>query len=192
MAAVWTIIAVVIARFIPNWPGRIAFVAVAVGLPFWELPYGYYNFHALCREQLGLQTFEKIAPQEVVCADYPYVTLHTELLRSGFSAVETRGKAGEIRRYDAKPVGSISGIAQQKLTSNFCLTYTNNIRLPWRVLRHDQLIASAQDGHIVARQSRFSWAGMWWQEGVRPILGRGGECSADANPTISALRNGTS
>src|SRR3970040_2192364 len=98
VAAVWALIAAAVARFIPNWPGRIAFFAIAVGMPFWELPYGYYNSQKLCREEIGLQVFEKISPQEIVCADYPYVTLHKELLRSGFTTVETRGKAGAIKR----------------------------------------------------------------------------------------------
>ena len=190
MAAVWTVIAAAIARLIPTWPGRIAFFAIAVGLPFWELPYGYYNFQKFCREEMGLRVFEKIAPQEIVCADYPFVTLHRELLGSGFTSVETRGKAGEIKRYSARPDGEISGTAQRVLSSNYCLTFQNNTLLPWRVLRHDQLITRVHDRHIVARQSRFSWSGMWWQEAGRPVLGRGGECSDERNRTILALRQG--
>ena len=190
-AAVWALIAAVIARFIPNWPGRIAFFAIAVALPFWELPYGYYNFQKLCREEVGLQVSEKILPQEIVCADYPYVTLHGELLKSGFASVETRSKAGEINRYATRPDGGIEKLEQQKLTSNYCLTFVNNIQLPWRVLRHDQLVARANDGRIVARQSRFTWSGMWWQEDGRPIFGRGGDCSDKGNRSILALRQGT-
>ena len=189
-AAVWALIAALIARFIPNWPGRIAFFAIAVGLPFWELPYGYYNFQKLCREELDLRIFEKISPQEIVCADYPYVTLHRELLSSGFKFAETRGSAGEIRRYAVRADGGIEDSAQQRLESNYCLSFVNNIRLPWGVLRHDQLITRAHDRHIVARQSRFSWSGMWWQEELRPVLGGGGECSDQKNRSILALRNG--
>src|SRR3990172_8633256 len=142
-AAVWALVAAAIARFIPNWPGLIAFFALAVGIPFWELPYGYYNFQKLCREEIGLQVFERISAQEIICADYPFVTLHRELLRSGFTSVETRGKAGEIKRYAAMPEGGIEETTQQRLASNYCLTFVNNIRLPWRVWRHDQLITRA-------------------------------------------------
>ena len=188
LAAVWTLSAAVITRFIPNWSGRIAFFAIAVGLPFWELPYGYYNFQKLCREEMELKVFERISPQQIVCADYPFVTLHGELLRSGFTIVETRGKAGEIKRYTARPELVDSG--RQSLESTYCLTFVNNNQLPWRVLRHDQLITYAQDGHVVARQSRFSWSGMWWQEGLRPLLGRGGECFSEKNRSIVALRLG--
>src|SRR6185436_2239817 len=89
-AAVWAIIAAVIARFIPNWPGRIVFLVLAVGLPFWELPYGYYNFQKLCREEGALRIFEPIAPQEAVCVDYPFETVTSEMLKKGFASVEAR------------------------------------------------------------------------------------------------------
>ena len=59
MAVIWALIAAAIARFIPNWPGRIAFFTVAVAIPFWELPYGYYNFQRLCSEQRKLQVLRK-------------------------------------------------------------------------------------------------------------------------------------
>ena len=68
LAGTWTLIAIFIARFIPNWPGRIAFLAIAVGLPFWELPYGYYNFQRLCREELDLKVL-LVNPREKVATD---------------------------------------------------------------------------------------------------------------------------
>ena len=163
-----------------------------MGIPFWELPYGYYNFQRLCRAEIGLQVFEKIPQQEIVCADYPYVTFHKELLKSGFTTVEVRGKAGEIKKYSTRPDGGIDETAQERLASNYCLTFLNNNQLTWRVWRHDQLITGARDGHVVARQSRFSWAGMWWQEEARPVLGRGGDCSDEKNRSIVAVRYGAS
>ena len=60
VAAVWALIAAAIARFISNWPGRVAFFVIAVGLPFWELPFGYYNFQKLCSEHNKFQIVEKI------------------------------------------------------------------------------------------------------------------------------------
>ena len=193
LAAIWALIAAYIARIVPKWSksGRVAFFVVAVGLPFWELPYGYYNFQRLCREETRLQVLEKIMPQEIACADYPYATLHKVLLSSGFRTVETGGKTGEIRRFAARSDGGIEESIQQRLESNYCLSFQNNIRLAWRVLRHDQLITRVSDRKIAASQSRFSWLGMWWQEVLQPILGRGGECADVKNRSISALRDGT-
>ncbi|HLX80272.1 MAG TPA: hypothetical protein VKS43_06785 [Burkholderiales bacterium] len=187
---VWALIAAAIARFIPSWLGRIAFCTVAVGVPFWEFPYGYYKFQVLCRENTRPEIFERIPAQEEVCADYPYVTLHKDLLGFGFTSVETRGRTGEVKRYTAAPDGHTAKSVQQKIRSTYCLTFVNNNRLPWRLWRHDVLIKRTDNNRVVARQSRFNWAGMWWQEKARPILGNGGTCSSDTNQLIQALRRG--
>src|SRR6185436_10438805 len=88
VAAIWALIAAVIARFIPNWPGRIAFFAIAVALPFWELPYGYYNFQRLCRNETALIVSEKVLPQDSVCIDYFDAGLYRQLVQAGFSRIE--------------------------------------------------------------------------------------------------------
>jgi hypothetical protein len=190
IAAVWALIAAAVARFIPNWPGRIAFFAIAVGLLFWELPFGYYNFAMLCREEGRLQIFETIPPQTNICLDYPIEDIAERVLKTGFDSVEARGRAGDIRRYVSKGAVDRREDRQDRITAGYCITSVSNIPLPWRILRHDHLIRGATDGHIVARQSRFSWAGMWWQEAARPVLGRGGDCSENMNRTFEAVRNG--
>jgi len=190
VGAIWTLLAAAIARFIPNWPGRIAFVAIAVGIPFWELPYGYYNFQKLCREDGGLKVMEKISPQENVCADFPFDTAATDLLRFGFSSVEARGKLGEVRKVTSAQAAS-SDRQPRPATSAYCVTFKNNNHLPWGVIRHDFLVTRSDNGRVVARHSVFDWFGMWWQQMAKPILGRGGECRDDPIPAIaSALRKG--
>jgi hypothetical protein len=190
-AAVWALIAAVIARFIPNWPGRIAFFAIAVGLPFWELPYGYYNFRALCGDEGGLRVFEKIPPQETVCADFPFENSARDLLKFGFSQVEARGKGGDIRTFPGNLGSGPSNQPMGRVSSAYCITFKNNNHLPWGMIRHDFLIAHADNGHIAARHSVFDWFGMWWQQMARPVLGRGGECREDPIPAIvSTLRKG--
>jgi hypothetical protein len=190
-AAVWTLIAAAVARFIPNWPGRIAFFAIAVGLPFWELPYGYYNFQKLCREEAGLKIFENISPQESVCADFPFETSAKDLLKFGFSSVEARGKVGDVRKFLNIHGTEMSDRQSGRVTSTYCITFANNNHLPWGMIRHDFLITHADNGHIAARYSVFDWFGMWWQREAKPILGRGGECRSDPIPTIiSTLRKG--
>jgi hypothetical protein len=192
IAAVWAAIAAFIVKFLPNWPARIAVFALLVGIPFWELPYGYFNFRTLCGAEARLQVFEKIQPQATVCADYPFVTLHERLLRDGFSTVETRGRSGDINRYVKTASGKISSSKEPRLASNYCLTFQNNNRLPWRVLRHDTLVIRSDDRKVAARESRFHWAGMWWQDEAKPVLGRGGECSANGPGAILALQEGAS
>src|SRR6185436_1324458 len=100
-AAVWALIAAIIARFIPNWPGRVAFFAIAVGLPFWELPYGYYNFRKLCREETVLKVTEKIPPQDSVCIEYFDLGLYRQLMQAGFSRIEVTSQSDNAKEYVA-------------------------------------------------------------------------------------------
>jgi hypothetical protein len=190
VAAVWTVVAVFIARTIPNLFARVAVGALLIGIPFWELPYGYYNFAKLCRNEIGLLVIENFPPQEAVCAAYPFVTLHRDLLAAGFSVVETKGFAGDIKRYAIQD-GRVVEAPQSVLLSKYCMTFVNNVQLPWRVSRHEVRIMRTQDERLVARQSRFAWGGMWWQEAARPVLGSGGRCSTDPRLPMLALRNGT-
>jgi hypothetical protein len=186
VAAVWTLIAAAITRFIPNWPGRIAFFTIAVGLPFWELPYGYYNFGKLCKEQGGLKTFELIPPQNVVCVAYPFESGASAMLKAGFDVVEARDKSGSVNRISRASAGDFQSTKLNRVTSDYCVTYAFVRGLPWRIMRNEMTISRENDQRVVARHSDFIWFGMWWQEAATPVLGRGGECRHDAVPPISA------
>jgi hypothetical protein len=191
-AAVWALIAAVIARLIPTWPGRIAFFAIAVGLPFWELPYGYYNFVKLCKDEGGLRVFAEIAPQRTICADYPFDASAQTLNRFGFATVEARSKTGEVIQFIGAASESIPQTKAKSVSSDYCVTFVNNNVLPWRVYRHDFVILRSKDGSIVARHSVFDWAGMWWQQATSPILGNGGGCREDPiHPVMTALHTGS-
>jgi hypothetical protein len=187
-AAVWALIAAVIARFIPNWPGRIAFFALAVGIPFWELPYGFYNFQKLCRDETNLKVFEKIPPQESVCIEYFDLGLYRQLVQAGFTRIEITGRSDNAKQYAAS--GRVLLTNRDQAASSCCIVFKSNISLPWRVLRTDILIEGTRDRRVVARQSDFYWAGMWWQEQARPVLGRGGVCSKESNDAPAVLRHG--
>ncbi len=189
VAAVWALIAAAIARFIPNWPGRIAFFALAVGVPFWELPFGYYNFQKLCSEQAKLQVFEKIPPQDSVCVSDLDSGLYSGLIRAGFARIEVTGRTDDPTRDAAS--GRVFRIKKQEAKSSYCYSYKANNHLPWRLLRNDVLITRANDDHVIARQSQFLWGGMWWQEAARPILGHGGVCFDDPERSNFVLRKGS-
>jgi len=187
-AAIWALIAAAIARFIPNWPGRIAFFAIAVGIPFWELPYGYYNFQKLCRDETNLKVFEKVPPQDSVCIEYFDLGLYRQLVQAGFTRIEVTGRSDNAKEYAAN--GRVVLASRNQAKSSYCIVFENNISLPWRVLRADILIDGARDKRVIARQSEFFWTGMWWQEQANPVLGRGGVCSKESNDAALALHRG--
>ena len=189
VAAVWALIAAAIARFIPNWPVRIAFFALAVGVPFWELPFGYYNFQKLCGEQGKLQIFEKIPPQDSICVSDLDSGLYTGLMRAGFVRIEVTGRSDDPARDSAS--GRVFPTKKSELKSTYCYAFQANNPLHWRVLRNDLLISRGSDNHVIARQSQFQWAGMWWQEKASPVLGRGGVCFEDPQRPNLVLRSGS-
>jgi hypothetical protein len=188
LAGLWTIGALVAAYVILKWPVKIAVVALLVGIPFWELPYGYYNFRTLCEKEAKLQTFQKVAPQDSICVENLDSVLFESFSEAGFSRIEVLGGSDDRER-DAKS-GRVFAGTNQGIKSPYCLVFVNNISLPWGILRHDSLVRRANDSSIAARQSQFHWAGMWWQELARPVLGRGGRCFDDPAQSIRAIRYG--
>ena len=188
VAAVWALIAAAIARFIPNWPARIAFFALAVGIPFWELPYGYYNFRNLCSVDTNLKVIEKIPPQDSVCIEYFDQGLYRQLTQAGFTRIEITGRSDNAKEHLAS--GRVFLTTREQAKSSYCIVFENNISMPWRILRSDILIQAVNDRRPSARQSEFYWVGMWWQEKARPVLGRGGVCSKESNDAIPTLRRG--
>lgn len=188
VAAVWTVIAAVLARFVPNWIGRIALFAVLVGVPFWELPYGYFSFRSLCEERAKLLVVEKILPQESVCVNDLDAGLYAQLTKAGFTRIEVSGRSDDPNRYMAS--GRVVMAPKHMLQSKYCLDSVSNIQLPQGMRRSDQLVRRVSDGQVVAKQSRFVWSGMWWQVLAHPMLGRGGMCFDDPSRPSIALRNG--
>src|SRR6185503_2656392 len=109
---------------------------------------------------------------------------------AGFESVEAMGREGDVRRYVAPSAVDRREGKQDRVSADYCITSAANIKIPWRLLRHDHLIQRSSDGRIVARQSRFTWAGMWWQEAARPVLGRGGDCADAMIHVFQAVRLG--
>lgn len=193
LAGIWSLIAIVVVRLIPiKWPARIAVFALLVGVPFWELPYGFYNLQKLCKDEGKLRVFASIVPQKSVCVDYPFDASAKALLRFGFASIESRSKTGEVTQHVGGTSEALSQSKTRIVTSEYCVTFANNNHLPWRVIRHDFLIVRSKDAAVVGRHSVFDWFGMWWQEAASPVLGRGGECREDpVQPVMAALRAGS-
>jgi hypothetical protein len=191
LAGVWTLGALAVAYFLPKWPTKIIVFALLVGIPFWELPFGYQNFQASCKAAKKVQVIEAISPQSGVCVDYPFDDAAKAALKSGFARVEARGKSGDVREYVAVPTADLPGGRKDRVTAGYCISSVLNIREPWRVWRHDHVVRRVSDEAVVARQSRYSWSGMWWQDAASPVLGRGGTCSGPLNQLFDAVRLGS-
>jgi hypothetical protein len=176
MVAVWVAITTGIAYFFSTWTTRVIFVAVAVAIPFWELPYGYYNLRKLCNEQGGLRVIEPIPPQRSICADHPSDSTAQAWLADGMDFVEARDKRGMVTKLTRGPKHSVTRSNADKILSEYCVTHAWINNLPWGIQRGEYVVTKATSQAIVARHSEFSWSGMSWQRAASPILGRGGHC----------------
>lgn len=183
VAAGWTAFSAFLAYFVRNWGGRIALFVVLVGVPFWELPYGYFNFKWLCKEQGGLAVLEAIPPQDKVCASYPFETSAGRLLEAGFTIVEARDSKGNVIAFErGRQKSGVTG-----LTSDYCIAQQFVQGLPWGIQRNEYAIVAQRNDRVVARHSDFIWYGMWWQQLASPLFGRGGECRHN-DPVNSVAR----
>src|SRR5437899_2096935 len=98
VAGIWSLIALAIVYFIPKWPVKFAVFALLVGIPFWELPYGYFNFQRACDEQVKWRTFEAIQPQESLCVENLDAGLYVALTNVGFTRIEVMGGSDDRKR----------------------------------------------------------------------------------------------
>lgn len=188
-AGAWTAAALFIAYFIPRWPAKVAAVALIVGIPFWELPYGYYNFGLQCGELARLRLLERLEPQDSVCIDTLDSLLFANLTRAGFSRIELLGGSDDPARDQAS--GKVTSVVKREdLQSRFCLEFRNNVRMPRHLSRSETLIVRAKNRSVVAQQYAIYWSGLWWQRMTSPILGRGGQCFEDPMKPILAIRRG--
>jgi hypothetical protein len=190
MAAVWCVISAVIVRFVaPGWPARIGLFAILVGVPFWELPYGYFNFTQLCDQHARVIAYEKVVPQESICFEDFYEDVYGTVARAGITQIEVRGRTNF--REKNTTTAQVVRVTRGSEKSLYCYESRANIPLPWRILRHDSLITGAKDGRVVLKLSQFVWSGMWWQEQAAPVLGNGGRCWAPMMHLFEAVRNGS-
>jgi hypothetical protein len=190
MAAVWCVISAVVVRFVaPGWPGRIGLFAILVGVPFWELPYGYLNFQRYCRDEVGPKIFEPLLPQESICLDSLDVGLFRSLSTVGLNRIELTGESDDPKR-DSKS-GKVFVVKRPDIKSQYCLEFKSGVSLPWRITRTDTLIVRVHDRKIAVTQSLYQWAGMWWQVGARPVFGTGGICSDDPLRVLRLVKTGT-
>jgi len=189
LAGIWALISLFVVYFVPGKPAKVTVFLLLVGVPFWELPFGYFNYSRLCSTEAKLQVFEKILPDDNLCIENLDSVLYYKLINSGFRRIEVTGGSDDKIR-DAKG-GHVFVTTPHEVKSRYCLRFVNNIKLPQRVLRHDQLIVRTIDGKVVARQSRVHWLGMWWQEAASPVVGRGGRCFEDPFLPLRIVRTGT-
>src|SRR5713101_5452421 len=83
-----------------NRAEKIAAIVVALAIPFWDLPFGYFNFYRHCSQEGGLHVSNDLPALNAILIDPSVGYRPEDVLRFGFKAVEYANR-GETIRYTA-------------------------------------------------------------------------------------------
>lgn len=163
-------------RALPNKWAKAAVALLALYLPFWDVPYGYYNFQKLCKSEGGLHVYAKIAPQTAVFLE-PSASVSPEyMFKQGFTVVEHPVLDGQVARVFATAPSETQYVSRAALFSNYGIrSAANDDWRERRMVRRDLFAYSLKSGTSVAQKTDLRWF-LWIQGLVTPMLGTGWRC----------------
>src|SRR5439155_16090899 len=94
-----------------NRTQRIVAVLVAVLIPFWDLPIGYFEYQRYCSSEGGIRVYERVPPQDKIYFESTPSSFPEDMLKQGFKVVE-------ILRVDRK------GIVRQEIQQGTIVSRT--------------------------------------------------------------------
>jgi hypothetical protein len=160
-------------RALPSRWAKAAVALVAIYLPFWDVPYGYYNFRTLCAEEGGLRVMGKVAPQPSVLLDSSSLRTEQErekMLGRGFRFVEMQFHDGSSISYSKSSAGPNQSVRVSSPVSVYGIRTEMNRRMPWGIVRHDQVLYVRATNQIVARNAQVAWR-IWLRDKVLGLPG---------------------
>ncbi len=152
-----------------NRAEKIAAIVVALAIPFWDLPFGYFNFYHHCSQDGGLHISKDLPALNAILIDPSVGYRPEDVLRFGFKTVEY-ANSSETIRYTADASGLSKSIHSAPI-SPIKIQYSGNQMLPWNLIRSDYIVSRVDNGQVIARQTDFKWRGLWWQVSAAPLLG---------------------
>lgn len=188
----WVVLWVYVFKKARNRGERVAALLVAVLIPFWDLPIGYFEFQQHCSAEGGIRVYERVTPQDKVYFESLPSSPPAELLKLGFKVVEIRRTDGKgIVRYENHPDNSVSRTVQSP-ESLVAISWTAAERLGWNVYRDRWAAHSLGEKKVLATYTTFSWHGGWLQQSSWPLLRGNLDCFlARTDPLITLLRHGS-
>lgn len=190
VAVGWVALWVYVFKHAPNRGVRVGAVLVAVLIPFWDLPIGYFEYQRHCGAEGGLRIHESIAPQDKVYFDSLAPDSAQELLKQGFKVVEMRRLDGKgIVRHEMQK-GSLVSVTVVRPESMVAVSRMTTSRLDWNIYREGFVAHSLGPKKLLATYTTFSWHGGWLEESLDGR--RSLDCFRNrTNPLITLLHRGT-
>jgi hypothetical protein len=153
---------------------RIVLVAVALLIPFWDLPIGFIHFRLHCRDG-GLHTLASPPHADSILLK-PGVGYRPEYLaKFGFTTIEYETSPVRLTVYSVTDKG-LQKSTSSNSTSTLELSQTYRTPLGWNVLRNELTLSVRGGGQPIARHTNFGWLGPWWYKELFPMAGNIQDC----------------
>ena len=145
-----------------NRPEKISAIAIALLIPFWDWPIGYYKYHVYCRDDGGIKRFEAFPPQKSLYFTYFAGYRPERLIKAGLETVEYRKPDGSgVIRFSQSTNGTIQSIESKSPASTARVRLVPDERLAWDIRRQEQVLEDSRTDKPLVRATRFSWSGGW-------------------------------
>jgi hypothetical protein len=168
---------------------RIATVAVALLIPFWEFPLGFVNFQSHCARDGGVRLSASFPPSTTVLIELSAGYTPNEVVRHGLKTVEYRNNTG-ITRFSSGTAGFAKS-NHPSPSAAVLVERTSKEKLPWNLERTVLSARRVENGEVLARQTAYHWIAFWWQRGAGPILGSGFDCGWESDSLLTTIAQGT-
>jgi len=156
-------------------------IAIALAIPFWDLPIGYLNFQRYCLDDGGIRQLEDISPQKSLYFVSGTGYRPEYLFKSGLDAAEYRKRDGTVTRVFKTSGGTIQTVENATATSSVRLRTVFNEQLTWNLYRQEELLEDNATGRPLARARSYTWLGGWIQRQTAPMLTPAAMCYASSS-----------
>lgn len=172
---------------------QVVAILVALAIPFWDVPIGYYNYRMYCDVEAGTRVLQGFEAQEKIYFDSMPSYSANELLRLGFKVVEiARADRQGIARHEKSGTEQILTTVVQASESKITVSISRNQRLPWNIVREDRLARLRSTNEVLARHSAFRWYGGWLSKRLPSMLPIRASCAVSPqDPIVELVRRGT-
>ena len=188
----WVVLWVYVFKHAPNRGARIAAVLVAVLIPFWDLPIGYFEYQRHCSSEGGIRVYEPISPQDKIYFESSPSSPTTDMLKQGFKVVEILGvdRKGIMRQEMQE--GTLRSRTVTTPESAIVVSIVRNESLPWNIYRDRHVARSISSNKVMASYTAFFWNGGWLEKSeIGPLFPPRLRCSSGPDPLVALLRQGS-
>ena len=185
-------------KLMPNAGAKALVSLIAVGIPTWDLPIGYYHFRKHCRSTDGVRIHGELPKRGIaIVIRQPFSYLSTLKARADlafFDVIELDGRVQRWRTSNGKVLRAIVPAVASLQEAPIMVASGYPMLLGWHTYSRDLLVIADRTRNLeLAKVSEVSWRWGWIRDGVLKDLPGGvefcdeGKASSDALVLLSKL-----